>query len=297
MLFYIGGKMRLRVLFVIVAVFVALMATESFAADTCYVTPDTCHVCWTQELIPANNYITELDFGVCDTVRVGCPIRIPTVVPGDSIMVPIYVWNDEEIGGFTLGFKFDGTSLEIAKKTYDTTGTIIPGAGAGYMGEVVGDAMPGQYLFGWYDLPDDDDVLHPIPVNTTDKAKLLVMLKFKIKATATSGHIMIDSAFCPPAGPFILSTTDGIRLRPQFVHCPQGDIVLGDTPCGDVDGSSDINIADIVYMVNYIFRYGAPPQDPRGGDVDCDLRVTIADVVYLINYMFKAGPKPCLGCE
>jgi hypothetical protein len=91
-----------------------------------------------------------------------------------------------------------------------------------------------------------------------------------------------------------------VKLTPQLVHCPDGDIVLGGTPdtlCGDVDGSSHIDIADVVYMVNYIFRQGASPQDTRGGDVDCDLRVTIADVVYLVNHIFRAGPNPCNGCE
>ena len=39
--------MRLKVLFVLVALCVALMATESFATvrDTCYAAPDTCYVC------------------------------------------------------------------------------------------------------------------------------------------------------------------------------------------------------------------------------------------------------------
>jgi len=132
--------------------------------------------------------------------------------------------------------------------------------------------------------------------------------------------IDFDSLFYPPAGRFVLICRDSIRdsisflqippfltaqLTPKFVMCrevasPPCDINLGDTPetpCGDVDGSRNINIADAVYMVNYIFRSGAPPQDTMGGDVDCDLKVTIADVVYLINHIFRAGPKPCLGCE
>jgi hypothetical protein len=284
--------MRLRVLFVLVAICAALMATESFAADTCYVAPDTCHVCKTLESTPSTpaGYITELDLGVCDTVRIGCPFRIATVVPGDSIMVPIYLWNDEELGGFSLGFTYDSTELEIVKKTYDTTGTVIPIDDESHMLEKI---TTGQYLFGWLDLYGDN----PIPVNTTDKARLLITINFKVKSTATPKTIVIDSAFVSPNAPFILSTNRGISVRPQFVHCPQGDIILGEALCGDVNGSGNISIVDIVYMVNYIFKYGAPPRDPRSGDIDCDLKVTIADVVYLINYVFKAGPAPCLECE
>ncbi len=165
---------------------------------------------------------------VCDTVRIGCPIRIATFVPGvDSIMVPIYVWNDEMLGGFTLGFKFDSTALEIVqKKTYDTTGTIIPYAtGGGKIAETI-NTGPGEYLIGWYDQPDEDNISHPIPVNTTDKAKLLVKLKFKVKSTATPTHIMIDSAYIGLAGPFVLTTADGSSIHPQYVHCDSADIVL-----------------------------------------------------------------------
>ena len=286
--------MKLKVLFVLMAVCVALMATESFAIrDTCYSATDTCHVCRTLQLTPADppSYMTELDFGVCDTVRIGCPFRIAAVVPGDSIMVPIYVWNDEELGGFSLGFTYDTTELEIVKKRYDTTGSAIPADSRSYIKENTFTA--GRYLIGWIDLDGDN----PIPVNNADKAELLITVNFKVKSTATPKTIVLDSVYVPPAGPFILSSNLGIRVRPQYVHCPDGDIILGEALCGDVNGSGDINLVDVVYMLNYIFRHGAPPQDTRGGDIDCDLRITIADVVYLINYTFRAGPKPCLGCE
>ncbi len=240
----------------------------------------------------ANAECGQGDTGVCDTVRIGCPFSIPTIVPGDSIMVPIYVWNDEELGGFSLGFTYDSTELEVvAKKTYDTTGSAIPVDSRSYIKENI--FTVGRYLIGWADL----DGGNPIPVNTTDNARLLITINFKVKSTATRKIIVLDSSFVPPTGPFLLSTNLGISVRPQFAHCPNGDIILGDTPCGDADGSRDINIVDVVYMVNYIFRDGAPPQDIREGDVDCDLRFTIADVVYLINYIFKAGQEPCLRCQ
>jgi hypothetical protein len=232
------------------------------------------------------------DTGVCDTVRIGCPIRVATVVPGDSIMVPIYLWNDEILGGFSLGFAYDTTELEIvSKKTYDTTGSVIPFDARVNIKEKI--TIPGKYLFGWWDPTAES----PIPASNSINGKLLIIINFKVKSTATPKTLVIDSVFVPPAGEFLLSTNQGYSMSPQYVHCPDGDIILSNIPCGDADGSGDIDIADIVYMVNYFFRQGIPPQDPRGGDIDCDLRITIADIVYLINYVFKAGPKPCLGCQ
>ena len=34
----------------------------------------------------------------------------------------------------------------------------------------------------------------------------------------------------------------------------------------------------------------------EAGDVDCNMTVNIGDIVYLINYIFKGGPVPCDGC-
>jgi hypothetical protein len=265
---YMGGKMRLKILLVSLLMLLLIGLFPSLANAEC----------------------RQGDTGVCDTVRIGCPFRIATV-PGDSIMVPIYVWNDEILGGFCLGFAFDSTELEIvSKKTYDTTGSAIPVKARLYISEKI--TIPGQYLIGWVDFTAQN----PIPVNTTDKARLLITIKLKVKSTATPMTIVIDSAFVSPAGKFMLISDLGFSVCPQFVHCPEGDIILGDTPCGDVDGSGNINIADIVYMVNYIFKHGSPPQDASGGDVDCDLSVTIADVVYFINYIFRGGPQPCFEC-
>jgi hypothetical protein len=246
-------------------------------------------------LFPSVGYAEcgEGDTGICDTVRIGCPFIIGTVIPGDSIMVPIYVWNDLPLGGLTLGFKFDSAELEVVKKRYDLMGSIIPENVRTYIKETT--TLPGQYIFGWFDFDGDS----PIPANATGKAKLLVTLNFKIKSTATPRTIVIDSAFFPTDGYFVLWSLEGggSSVHPQYVHCPDGDIILGDIPCGDADGSGSINISDIVYMINYIFKNGPPPQDTGGGDIDCDLRVTIADIVYLINYVFKGGLTPCFECR
>jgi len=164
---------------------------------------------------------SEFDPGICDTVRIGCPFITATVVPGDSFLVPIYVWNDEELGGFSIGFAYDSTELEITKKkTFDTTGSSIAIDSRPYINENI--LTPGKYLIGWTDF----DATSPIPASTTDKATLLITMKFKVKATATPKHIMIDSSIVGESGLFLLSTTVGMSVRPQYVHCANGDIML-----------------------------------------------------------------------
>jgi len=67
--------------------------------------------------------------------------------------------------------------------------------------------------------------------------------------------------------------------------------------CGDVDGEGTVNIADVVFLIDYIFMGGAAPQPISLGDVDCSGSINIADVVRLIAYIFSHGAAPCAGCK
>jgi hypothetical protein len=67
--------------------------------------------------------------------------------------------------------------------------------------------------------------------------------------------------------------------------------------CGDADHSGGIDIADVVYLVAYIFSAGPAPDPLFAGDADCDGEITIADVVYLVNYIFSGGAAPCAACK
>lgn len=63
---------------------------------------------------------------------------------------------------------------------------------------------------------------------------------------------------------------------------------------GDVDWNGEINIADMVYLVEYMFDDGPAPMPHRIiGSLDCNPVVNIADLVWLVDYMFNGGPKPC----
>ncbi len=64
--------------------------------------------------------------------------------------------------------------------------------------------------------------------------------------------------------------------------------------CGDANGDEIIDLADAIYLLNYLFK-GDPPPDPlEAGDANCDGVVELGDAIYLLNYLFKGGPEP--GC-
>jgi hypothetical protein len=66
------------------------------------------------------------------------------------------------------------------------------------------------------------------------------------------------------------------------------------TACGgDVNQSNTIDLADMVYIAEFIFNRGPAPRPLDTGDVNCDGMVNISDLVYLISYILGGGPAPC----
>jgi len=68
-----------------------------------------------------------------------------------------------------------------------------------------------------------------------------------------------------------------------------------DVVCGNVNNDGVVDIGDVVYLINYLYRSGPEPECApitACGDVNLDGAVDIGDVVYLINYLYKSGPPP-----
>ncbi len=62
---------------------------------------------------------------------------------------------------------------------------------------------------------------------------------------------------------------------------------------GDANGDWVVDVGDVVYTINYLYRSGPDPYMLQAGDVNCDGIVAVGDVVFLINYLFRNGPPPC----
>lgn len=63
---------------------------------------------------------------------------------------------------------------------------------------------------------------------------------------------------------------------------------------GNVNGDPEdqVNVADLTYMVDYLFRGGTPPLCEEEGDVNGDTNTNVADLTYVIDYLFRGGPAP-----
>ena len=66
---------------------------------------------------------------------------------------------------------------------------------------------------------------------------------------------------------------------------------------GDLNVDAVVNSADIITLVNYVFKSGPDPLPcVAAADTDCSGTVSAADIIQLVNYVFKAGPGPCDVC-
>jgi hypothetical protein len=62
--------------------------------------------------------------------------------------------------------------------------------------------------------------------------------------------------------------------------------------CGNPNGDNDVNVGDAVFMINYVFREGPPPDPWQLGDANCDGTLDVGDVVFLVAAAFRFGPQP-----
>jgi len=62
---------------------------------------------------------------------------------------------------------------------------------------------------------------------------------------------------------------------------------------GDVTGDEVLDLTDVLYLINYLYKGGTPPSPLYVGDTDCSDEIDLSDVLYLINYLYLNGPEPC----
>jgi penicillin amidase len=107
---------------------------------------------------------------------------------------------------------------------------------------------------------------------------------------------MIFGRYClDPVDP----DADGIGTScdncPEVFNFDQGTTI---TMNGDVNLSTTLTSADIIYLVNYVFKSQAAPLPcDASGDVNCSGSVTSADIIYMVNHVFKGDPPPCDICQ
>jgi hypothetical protein len=62
---------------------------------------------------------------------------------------------------------------------------------------------------------------------------------------------------------------------------------------GDLNNSSIVDIVDVIFLLNYLFKNGKKPAYLIQADVNCDSQVNVSDLLHLYNYLFRNGNPLC----
>lgn len=161
--------------------------------------------------------------------------------------------------------------------------------GFGYSSSIGSGDSPGGLIAADFDGDGDMDVATP-NINTDDVSILLNdgygFLAFSDVYSTGSDPYWLCSADFDGDGDIDIATADHSSDVVSVLLNDIGYVV------GDADGSSEIDIDDVVYLIGYIFSGGPAPDPLAAGDADCSGEIDIDDVVYLISYIFSGGPPP-----
>jgi hypothetical protein len=116
---------------------------------------------------------------------------------------------------------------------------------------------------------------------------LLATMTFRMEDTMT---VCIDSCTWPPSTRlrFFRDDSRGYFPRHFLPYC----FSISYPELGDVNADGVVDIGDVVYLVNYLYRGSPSPVPTPVGDTNCDGVVDIGDVVRLIGYLYRGEPPP-----
>ena len=126
---------------------------------------------------------------------------------------------------------------------------------------------------------------------------------FQLAADLDFNSIIIDktiatSSYQPAEALSISDTTTFYwRIRPtgetEFGAMNAFNLVPSGPGCGDFDGlAGPINVLDLTYLVDYMFRGGAVPPDMNLADLTNDGNIGILDLTFMVDFIFRGGPPP-----
>lgn len=157
----------------------------------------------------------------------------------------------------------------------------------------------------WTDAPDSFDVTHPstIPPGTSSflvhvedatthaAVNLAYVCLWKANDVYLTGYTNTSGDVTFNPSPSTEGTVYVTVTKHNYIP-HQDQVEVSGHVAGDANGDWIIDIADVMYLINYLYKGGPPPNPLEAGDANCDGFIDSGDVIYLINYLFVGGPIP-----
>ncbi len=191
--------------------------------------------------------------------------------------IHIYFTNDDTVAGISAPFIFSGSVVYDSVSFKNSRIEYI-------LYKTVNEDLISQKKILIGAIPVEEDTL------IRPGRGYLATLCFSIIDT---GKVEIDTIFFPPNNRLTFVTTEPKGYRPIFVK--KEFPIIPYWP-GDVNHDFLVNVTDVVYLINYLFKNGPPPIPLVSAEVNADCLTNVTDVIYIINYLFRGGPAPKPGC-
>ena len=232
------------------------------------------------------------DPGKPDTVYVECAGVSQGVLTIKIMFVTDNVGDTNLIDGFSVPLRLTNSN-PAANLVLDTT------VAATYAGSAEGGF---SYLRTWVYSNGGNPSIFPLQYNLTALnvppestaigagRYLFANLKLHLEDTTT---ICVDTQSTKTVTLFFLKPNNHKFFPKWRSGCCQVDSADLSFPAGDANCNGSVNLTDVLYLANYIFKSGPGPCLERLGDANCSGgSANISDIIYLVNYLFKGGPAP-----
>jgi len=157
-----------------------------------------------------------------------------------------------------------------------------------------------RYNWSWAETPVGGNSRVHLNISQKQTTPSVYTMPLEFKVSTTSGDTIVtlqnnqrDQTF------FFLVTGDptSITFDPNYwILSPLDSLKTFPYLAGDANSDGGINLTDIIWLVNFVFKGGPAPNPLFLGDPNANCSVNLADIVYLVNYVFKSGTAPLLGC-
>ncbi|HWR81831.1 MAG TPA: hypothetical protein VN285_00860 [Candidatus Deferrimicrobium sp.] len=223
------------------------------------------------------------DPGLPDSVRVDT-VTVKSTEPG---IVPVNFVNDEPLAGIEVTLEWESTDVILDSVSFLNSRISY----VAVKGMTSDDSTVTMFCFPYVGQP----LIAP-------GSGLFARLFFSYPPTVDTQVVAIDTITVIKGDREYATTfSDSLasNFRPQFrsgyLHIWQNlACCVGDR--GNVDGDVNdlVNVADLTYLVSFLFTGGPEPPCESEANIDGDVnnRINVADLTYLVGFMFAGGPPP-----
>ncbi len=199
----------------------------------------------------------------------------------------VITWEDGRDGDVDIyAQRYDpsGTPIGSNFKVNDDAGT------ASQANPAVALEDSGGFVIIWEDNRDDDS--GDIFAQRYDSSGSPVYGNYLVSDVEYASFPQLRPAVAVSSDNICYAWEDKRREKSWDIYAKVGDWVWP-LYCGDANTDGLVDIADIIFLINYFFLMGSPPDPFIAGDVNLNGDIDVGDVIYLINYLFLSGTPPC----